>query len=226
MSPTTLFRLSGFALLTALPLQVLGFLLHPPSEQVAAILQPTYGPAHLILFVSWLLAMLGLVGLYTRQAERAGGLGVVGFVLTVFAAAYHFYLLLYETYATTQLARDEATQHLIGDGPMAHGAGALGPLGFALILAFPLFGVATLRAGLFPRWSGWLQIASLPVMVLGMLLMPPDGPAPLGTMATTPIAWLYIILFLGYAWAGYDLWADAARTRPLPTPAGVPQPAP
>ncbi len=213
MSSTTLFRLSGLALLIALPLQVLGFVLHPPSEQVADVLQPAYGPAHLILFVSWMFALLGLTGFYARQAERAGVLGLIGFAATVFAAAYHFYLLLYEAYATVALARDPATQALVGDGPLAHGAGALGPLGFAVVLAFPLFGIATVRAAVLPRLSGWLQIISVPALFLGALIVPPDAPAPFGTMAAAPIAWMYYLLFLGYAMGGYALWTGKERVR-------------
>lgn len=210
MSSATLFRLSGLALLVALPLQVLGFVLHPPGERVVDVLQPAYGLAHLTLFVSWLFALLGLTGLYARQAERAGILGLIGFVATVFAAAYHFYLLLYEAYATVALAGDPATQALVGDGPLAHGAGALGPLGFASILAFPLFGVATVRAGALPRLAGWLQIASVPVFVLSAFIISPDV-APLPGVA--PIAFLYYLAFLGYAWGGYALWTGKARVR-------------
>jgi hypothetical protein len=214
MSSKVLFRLSGFALLVALPLQVLGYVLHPPSERVVDVLDPMYGPSHLILFVSWLFATLGLAGLYARQAHRAGVLGLVGFALTVFAEAYHFYLLLYEAYVTVFLARDEATQALVGsDGPLAHGAGALGPLGFALVLAFPLFGIATVRAGVLPRPSGWLQIASVPVFILGAFVVSPDAPAPLGTMAAAPIAWLYYLLFAGYALGGYALFAQKTREQ-------------
>ena len=222
MSPTTLFRLSGLALLIALPLQVLGFLLHPPSERVADVLQPTYGPAHLILFVSWMFARVGLTGLYARQAHRAGILGLLGFAATVFAAAYHFYLLLYETYATVALAQDPATQALISGGPLAHGAGALGPLGFASLLAFPLFGVATVRAGVLPRPSGWLQITSVPVFILSALVISPDAPAPLPGVA--PISFLYYLAFLGYAWGGYALWAGKERAREPATRPKTPQP--
>ncbi len=53
------------------------------------VLKPTYGPAHLVLFLAWLLAVLGLPGFYARQAQRAGVLGLIGFVLTITAAAYH-----------------------------------------------------------------------------------------------------------------------------------------
>ncbi|MBA3472909.1 MAG: hypothetical protein H0T57_06700 [Rubrobacter sp.] len=215
MSSVALFRLSGLALLIALPLQVLGFVLHPPSEEVVDVLKPAYGPAHLILFVSWMFALLGLTGFYARQAHQAGVLGLIGFAATVFAAAYHFYLLLYEAYATVALARDPATQALVGEGPLAHGAGALGPLGFASILAFPLFGVATVRAGVLPRWAGWLQIASVPVFFLSVFVIAPDAPSPLP--GVSPIAFLYYLTFLGYAWGGYALWTESAREL-IPNP--------
>ena len=215
MSSATLFRLSGLALLIALPLQVVGFLLHPPSEQVVDVLKPAYGPAHIILFVSWLFALLGLPGFYARQAQRAGVLGLIGFVLTMFAATYHFFLLLYEAYATTLLAQDPATQALIGDGPLAHGAGALGPFGFLSILAFPLLGIATVRSGVFPRWSGWLQIASVPVFFLSIALVPIDVFSEGGMLS--PIAMLYYLTFLGYAWGGYTLWTGKERVhQPAP----------
>ena len=186
------------------------------------MLEPLYGPAHLILFTSWLFAALGLTGFYARQAHRAGVLGLIGFAATVFAAAYHFYLLLYEAYATVALARDPATQALVGDGPLAHGAGALGPLGFASILAFPIFGIATVRAGVLPRPAGWLQIASVPVFFLSFFVISPDAPAPLPGVA--PIAFLYYLAFLGYAWGGYALWTGTERTREAATRKESPQP--
>jgi hypothetical protein len=222
MSSKTLFRLSGLALLIALPLQVIGFVLHPPSEQVADVLEPLYGPAHLILFVSWIFALLGLTGLYARQAHRAGILGLIGFATTVFAAAYHFYLLLYEAYATVALAGNPATQALVGNGPLAHGAGALGPLGFASVLAFPLFGIATVRAGVLPRPAGWLQILSVPVFFLSIALVPLGVFAEGGMLS--PIAMLYYLAFLGYAWGGYALWIGNERTREPATRHDAPQP--
>jgi hypothetical protein len=210
MSTRTLLRLSGLALLIALPLQVVGFVLHPPSENVADVLKPLYGPAHLVIFISWVLAMLGLPGFYARQAERAGLLGLVGYVLTMGAVAYHLYLTLYEAFPTPLLARQ--APELIGPGgPLAHGAGALGPLGFGLVLAFPLFGIATVRAKVYSRWAGWLQVASVVVAFALFPLMPPDAPPPLPTLGISPIAFLYYALFLGYAWGGWALWRGEAR---------------
>lgn len=220
MSSSTLFRLSGIALLVALPLQIAGFVLHPPSERVADVLQPLYGPAHLVLFASWMLALLGMTGFYARQSHKAGALGLIGFAATVFAAAYHLYLLLYEAYATVALAQNEATRALIGDGPLAHGAGALGPLALASILAFPLLGIATLRAGVLPRISGWLQIASVPVFLAAAPVLPPPAPFP----GVSAIAFLYYLAFLGYAVGGYALWKGKERVELSDSRTNTPQP--
>lgn len=220
MSSSTLFRLSGLALLIALPLQIAGFVLHPPGERVADVLQPLYGPAHLVLFASWMFVLLGLTGFYAKQAHRAGVLGFVGVVGVVFAAAYHFYLLLYEAYATVALAQNEATRALISDGPLAHGADALGPLGLASILVFPLLGIATVRAGIFPRLSGWLQIASVPVFLLAAPVLPPPAPFP----GISAISFLYYLAFLGYAVGGYALWKKKERAKEPATQTSAPQP--
>src|SRR5215210_1334014 len=225
MSSRTLFRLSGLALMIALPLQILGFVLHPPSEQVVDVLKPLYGPVHLILFFSWMFALPGLIGLYARQANRAGILGLIGFAAVLFAAADHFYLLLYEAYATPLLAQEPATRSLIENGPLAHGAGALGPLGFLGILAFPLFGIACVRAGILPRLSGWLQIVAVLALFLGAFIVSPDASAPFGTMAAAPIAWMYFLVFLGYAVGGYALWSGKERAHRSAGRSDAPQPA-
>ena len=219
ISSAQLRRLSGLALIAALPLQVAGFLLHPPTEELRHVVQGLYGPAHLILFVSWILAMLGLPALYVAQAHRAGKLGLVAFVGTMTATAYHLYLTLYEASAMPLLAAQPATGSLIGDGgPLAHGAGALGPVAGVLLMAFPLMGAATLRAGVLPKSVGWLQVAS----VLGFLILMlgigavtggavgPEGSSWVGGML--PISSLYWLLFAGYARGGVALRSGAPST--------------
>lgn len=175
------------------------------------MLKPTYGPAHVLLFISWFLAMLGLPGLYARQAHRAGKLGLVAFALLMLATAYHLYLLLYEAFATPVLA--QAEPDLIGDGPMAHGVETLAMVAAPVLLAFPLFGIATLRAAVLPRWTGWLQIASVPVFFLGMFL--PTAPF-VGSFAfAEPIRLMYYTLFLGFAGGGDILWGQQDRGQAL-----------
>lgn len=217
-----LFELSALALLIALPLQIAGSAIHPAGEEVKHVLQATYGPAHLILFVSWVFALLGLPGLYAWQASRAGTLGLISFVLLIVTAAYHLYLLLYEAFATTELASNAATQGLIADGPMAHGVKTLAQYATPLILAFPLFGIATLRAGVLPRWCGWLQIASVPILMLSAVLLSVIAS---GAAEVVSIRLLYILEFLGWAWGAYAIRAATAPTRLAAPRLSTPRPA-
>lgn len=53
-------RLGGTALIAALPLQVLGFVLHPASEELEHVAGAAYGPAHRILRDSPHIAVLML----------------------------------------------------------------------------------------------------------------------------------------------------------------------
>jgi hypothetical protein len=204
---STLLRLSGLALLMALPIQVAGWLIHPPSERITDVLSPFQTPAHLIMFLSWFLVLLGLPGLYAWQARRAGLLGLFGFIATVFATVNVMYIVLYEASPTVLLAQNPATQSVIAPGgPLAHGGDLLGGV-IAMIglLAYPLFGLATLRAGVLPKVVGWLQIASVLVGVIPTFLIPDDMlpaiPAPI-----QPIAFLYYLLVIAYARGGHVLW--------------------
>jgi hypothetical protein len=212
-SPSTLFRLSGLALLAALPIQIGGWLIHPPSERIADVLSPFQGPAHLTMFVGWFLVLLGLPGLYVWQARRAGLLGLLGFVATVFTTINVMYIVLYEASPTVLLAQNPATQDVIAPGgPLAHGGDFLGGLvAMVGLLAYPLFGLATLRAGVLPKLVGWLQIAAVLVGVIPTMLIPDDVlfsiPGPL-----QPIAFMYYLLVVAYARGGYVLWRARERS--------------
>jgi hypothetical protein len=218
-SSDQLLKMGGAALLAAFPLQVLGFAMHPPSEQLEHVLLPTYGPAHMVIFASWILALVGLPALYAGIAGRAGKLGLVGFVWSMVAVAYHCYLLVYEAFAVPVIARTSGADELLGPGgPLAHGAGALGILANLSLLAFPVFGIAVLRSGVFSKGPGWLQIAAVPAFMAGMVLVgvtgQPVGPeADSWVLGMLPVTLLYAFLFAGYAWAGHQMRAHTASSR-------------
>jgi uncharacterized Tic20 family protein len=227
MSSTTLYRLSGLALLIALPISIVGWVLHPAGESLRDLLSPFQTPAHVIQLVAFVFVLLGVPGLYARQAHRAGVLGLIGFILTMLLTAFHIYLLLYEAVVAPILAGVPATQPLIvTGGVLAHGTQVLDRLSPALLLAWPLFGLATVRAGVLPRWSGWLQLATFPMMIVGFVLffLAGDVLARLNLpLSVTPLAWTYYLLFLGYAGGGYVLWSEKERTQAT-TYRDVPQP--
>lgn len=210
MSSSRLLQLSGLALLIAVMLQFAGWMIHPAGEELHHLHSDGQVPSHLIMVVSWSFAMFGLMGLYLRQADRAGRLGFVSFILVMLSVAYHFYLLVFEAIVAPVLADDTSARHLIDEGgTLVHGGEALMIVTLPVVVAFPLFGIATRRAGVFHRLAGWLPVLSAPAIIL-MAVLVEEGP--LGVLGnqgvTTPIATFYYLIFAGYSVAGYALWKE------------------
>ena len=130
-----------------------------------------------ILFSIATLGMLaGIVGLHAREAPNYGRLGTAGF----FAAFVGVFFLLASTVATMLAGREVLDWLFI-----------LGLVGTCV--GFVLFGGATLRAGVLPRWCGILLI----VAVLGIPVY-----FALGNYGG---AILYGLVWLGL---GYGLWVE------------------
>lgn len=228
MSASTLYRLGGLALMAAFPVLLAGEAIHPPGEQINYLVMPIYPVAHLVQLLAWLLLLVGMPAAYARQAERAGWLGVVGFVLTMLFIVFTVDLLLWEINGAPLLAANPTTRYLVtpGTGPSGGGLmanGALGVVGRFFVLgiitiASPIvFGIATWRAGVLPRWSGILQIAAWPLLLIwgpAYLLLAKLGFSSFDTLFS-PLGFGYGVQFLGYAWAGYALWSQTA-SKPAP----------
>ena len=131
------------------------------------------------------LLLLGLVGLYARQSEASGALGLVAF-LVAFAGTT---LILGTWWTNTFVAPSLATeaQAFLEAGP----TGVLG-LGFTLSFALAavgwlLFGLVSLRARIYPR-------AAAAALVVGAVLT--FAPLPIsGVVLEVAIAWLGLVLF-------------------------------
>jgi hypothetical protein len=128
-----------------------------------------------ILFSIASLGMLaGIVGFHARQAPSYGRLGTVGFYATFIGIIF----LLASTVATILAGREVLDWLFI--------------LGFAgTLIGFVLFGAATLRARVLPRWCGVLLI----IAALGIPVY-----FTLGNYGGTI---LYGLIWLGL---GYGLW--------------------
>jgi hypothetical protein len=100
--------------------------------------------AHLVL-------VFALVGLYAAQAHQSGLLGSLGMVLSVVGTTLVCGVVLVEIAGASGAEVDA----VLGAGL----PGALALLGgLAFLIGLILFGVATMRAGVFPRWAGLLLI--------------------------------------------------------------------
>jgi hypothetical protein len=158
------------------------------------------------MLLAMILILLGLVGLYGRQAEQAGSFGLVAFLFAFVGTALAVGLMWVFAFVLPALA--EGAPAFLDDEP----PGALGVAFFVSFILFALgwllFGVASLRARVFPRWAGVLLIVGA-ILGFAVDLLPFELPIPLDLL----------VLGAGLIWMGYALWSDttrpAARLEPV-----------
>ena len=130
--------------------------------------------------------LAALIGLHVVQARSLGRLGRVGFVVAFIGTAL---VLVSTLWAVILLDRFGTTVPGLMFG--------LGLLGW--LVGFVLFGIATFRARVLPRWSGLLLVAYPLVLIAGV---PVEGP-----LILVGLLWLA----LGYAlWTRRDMPAGQA----------------
>ncbi|GAC1344559.1 MAG: hypothetical protein NVSMB27_05670 [Ktedonobacteraceae bacterium] len=165
MSSRTLYRLSGGTLIVGSLLMlissVLGAILYPGHEETTQqLVSSTWSLVILLNIIGSLLFVVGLPGMYLRQAGRAGVLGLIGFILFFFGI-----LLQGVTFSTAQIV---ILRFLAQKAPQLMGAGS-GPRGVFLLLIISglmqiigtiLLGIATMRARVFPRLAGVFLLVS------------------------------------------------------------------
>jgi len=173
-----------------------------PLEVVAAVTTSTWAIITSLKTGMCLLFLLGITGLYARQANKAGWLGLAGFLVLfvswglqaafVFAEAFILPLL-----ATTAPQFVDIVLATIARGqPSPINLGALPALysvvSVAYMLGGLLFGIASLRAGILPRWAAGLLAVAATLTPLAAML-----PHQIQRLAAIPVA--LALAFLGYA---------------------------
>jgi hypothetical protein len=143
------------------------------------------------------LSLLALAGLYARQAEQSGGLGLAGFVLAALGTALNIGFLWAGTYVVPALtsAAPEFLDQVASEPP---GIVAAGFISTHLLFAvgWIVFGFASLRAKVLPAPATWLMMAgALLALVLAI------AGAPLGE----------VVFGLGLAWLGQQLRSEAGE---------------
>ena len=175
MSSRTLYRLSGFSLVLSGLLLLIGLILNPVDTGMTAVKDPLIMASYLLGFFAVLFTLLGLPGVFLRQAERAGLLGLLGMLFTFFGVA-----ILDGTHSVISfavlpvLATSPVTATQLGSLDTAIQQGLLGMLvtigAPMILLGLLLLGIATLRAGIFPRWVGIVLIAVVPLAPLSFVV--------------------------------------------------------
>ena len=200
MSNSALIRWSGLAAILAAGLLSVGALLSlgaASENSSVSVTTPSYAFSSLLYLLGAVLLLLALVGLYIRQAQASGILGLVAFLVAFLGTA----LALGATWADLFVAPALAVE-----APRVLDAEPTGmlALGFTLTflvflpLGWLLFGVASLRAGIYPR-------AAAILLMVGAVI------------AGLPIPLTEIVLYVGVAWLGFVLFTERGETVQQPT---------
>lgn len=210
MSTSNRIRWAGLAAVLGGVLYALAALLHPAGEDAAAVLSPTWVTAHAFGGVSGLFTLLGLAGLYARQAERAGRLGLIGFVSAFIGIAMSGPGEFLAAFVSPFIAAKAPAlfDEVMSSQPTGPALAFQLVMIAGLVVGYILFGIATVRAGVLPRWGGWLLIAGV-LLAFG---------SPLSHIIGIVAA---AVLGLGLVWLGYALWSGKSEVGQQHQPAPV-----
>ena len=210
MSTSNLIRLGGLATFLGGLLwgtQKIGWQLLIGNQDPFAYPQPAASILWAIGLVAALLVLLGLPALYMRQANSAGRLGLIAFVLVFTGMALVTGNAYFGTFIQSGLVDLIVLAEEAGvtvQEPAAAAAGFMIAL-LLYLLGWILFGLASLRARVLPRGAVLLVIAGI---VLGFVFM------------ATGIAWLGVpVIELGLAWLGFALWRERGTVLAAPATA-------
>ncbi len=188
MSSSTLIRYGGLAALAGGTLfmiaESLSLLLVRYSDYAESATTGTFVAQQMLFLLGTILLLGGLVGLYARQSEAAGRLGLAGFLVAFVGTALLAGLFFVQAFFVPYLATEF---------PEVLNAGEQGLLvvGFGMaFIIFPvgwlLFGIATLKARVYPRAAAILLI--------------------IGTVFTfVPVPAATVVLDVAVAWLGLSL---------------------
>jgi hypothetical protein len=211
---STLMRLAGLsAMIAGLCFLVLG-IFHPVNVP-AAVITDTWVNVHIFATALGFFGLFGMAGLYARQVEKAGWLGLVGFIIFTGWMTIVCGFSFVEAFILPRLATESPAfvQGLLGmfdSVPSAINLGVLPTLwsisGPMYILGPLVFGIATFRARVLPRWAGAL-------LVLGAVLVPVGAVVPheLQPKIMIPVG-------LAFVWLGYALFSERREPASEPCP--------
>lgn len=176
-----------------------------PEETVAAVSTDSWAIVALITVAFAVLGLVGLTGIYLRQTEEAGVLGLVGYL----SLALFFLLPITFSFAEAMilpLVVDDAPGFVENFNGLFNGEGSDGSLGalesistvagVLYLVGGLLFGIAMLRAKILWSWAAWFVIAGAVVAPLASVV-----PHEVGRFAAVPFG-------IGLIGLGLSLWSD------------------
>jgi len=194
--------------------------IHPP-EILSSFTTSTWAIVHSVGVAMCFLILLGITGIYARQVEESGWLGLAGFLMFglmwALTAAFQFAEgLIVPLLATVVPSFAVGFEAISSGSPSEVSLGILPAVNSLTSVLYlvggVLFGVATFRAGILPRWAGGgLAVGTVAPLALSLPL-----PHEFIRLAAVPVG-------IALALLGYALWSErreplagALRSRPSP----------
>src|SRR5215213_828826 len=213
MNTRNIIRWTGVSAMVAGICFVVVGLLHPPNV-LSSVSTTRWVIVHAVAIAMSLFGLLGITGLYARQAHAAGWLGLAGYLLFSLWLVLIFAFTFFEVFVLPLLATEAPTFAagflgiFTGAAEMnVGGLAALWGLSDALFaLGGLVFGIATFRAGILPRWAGGALTIAIILAPVSALL-----PNELRPLVAVPIG--FAIALLGYA-----LWSERRGHASEPVP--------
>ena len=178
--------------------------IHPP-DLVSSVTTQAFAIITPLKTVMCLLFLLGITGIYARQANKTGWLGLTSYLVFGLGWAITFADVFAETFILPPLA---SAAPIFVDSFLGVGAGRVSPVdlgvfptvfmvaGVLYMLGGLLFGISTFRAGILPRWSAGLLAGTAALTPTAALL-----PHQIQRLAAMPMG-------LALASLGYALWTE------------------
>jgi hypothetical protein len=186
-----------------------------PADVVSSVTTTEWAIITPLKTVMSFLFLLGIAGLYARQVNKAGWLGLAGFLMLSLTWALELAFIFAEAFIMPPLAAvaPKFVDSFLGTAGGRASEVDLGavPVLFALVgvlymLGGLLFGIATFRAGILSRWAAGLLAATAVLTPLAALL-----PHKIQRFAAVPFG-------VAVAWLGYALWSERRTQTSEPVP--------
>jgi hypothetical protein len=203
ITASTLMRLAGVSAMAAGICFLAIGMFHPVNEPSAV--DATWVNVHVFATALGFLGLFGMAGLYVRQVEETGWLGLVGFLLFTAWMTLVCGFSFVEAFILPKLVTESPAfvAGFLGMFSGVRSAVELGILPTMWNIAGPmyifgpmLFGIATFRARVLPRWAGLLLALNIVWVPLGAIV-----PAEYQPKIMIPVG-------LAVAWLGYALFAE------------------
>jgi len=185
-----------------------------PLDLLSSVTTTRWAITHSLAAAMSVFGLFGITGLYARQAHAAGWLGLAGYLLFSLWLVLILALTFFEVFILPLLATEAPTFAagflgiFTGSAEMNFGGlAALWGLSDALFaLGGLVFGIATFRAGILPRWPAGLLAVGAALSPVAALL-PQEHKA----LVAVPVG-------LALAWLGYALWSERREPAANPVP--------